>query len=324
MLYLKQSTVATVQLGPFVDEDDGKTAEAGLTISQADVRLSKNGAAFAQATDANAAAHDENGWYRKQLDATDTGTLGSLVVAVHESGALAVWHEFMVVPANVYDSLVAGSDYLEVDAVLIEASDATNQIRNTVIADGDNTKINAALLNTLSGHDPGENLVGTSEIGAAGAALSAVPYNAAWDAQIQSEVADALTAFWTSPATLVDLLWDDLQSEHVGAGTMGLIASEIATALSNTTAILADTGTDGVALSTAQKQAIADEILKRAVSNVEDSADDDSLAAVILASFHSAMAGVLWTTRKTDDLTTFKVRDVATAAGTDPVTSVSG
>ena len=42
--YLKQSTAVDVILGPFVDEDDGKTAETGLTIAQADVRLSKNGA----------------------------------------------------------------------------------------------------------------------------------------------------------------------------------------------------------------------------------------------------------------------------------------
>ena len=43
MLWLKQSTAVTVKIGPFVDEDDGKTAETGLTVSQADVRLSKNG-----------------------------------------------------------------------------------------------------------------------------------------------------------------------------------------------------------------------------------------------------------------------------------------
>ena len=43
MTWLKQNTAITIKLGPFVDEDDGKTAETGLTIEQADVRLSKNG-----------------------------------------------------------------------------------------------------------------------------------------------------------------------------------------------------------------------------------------------------------------------------------------
>jgi len=105
MIYLKQSTAKTLRFGPFLDEDDGKTAETGLTISQADIRLSKNGAAFAQTNDASGATHDENGWYYLQLDATDTGTLGPLTVAIHESGALPVWREFVVVTSNVYDTL---------------------------------------------------------------------------------------------------------------------------------------------------------------------------------------------------------------------------
>lgn len=128
MQWLKQSTAVTVKLGPFVDETDGKTAETALTISQADIRLSKNGAAFTQTGNAAGATHDENGWYGVPLNTTDTNTLGRLVVAIHESGALPVWREFMVVPANMYDSLVLGTDYVQTDAMQIEGSDATNQI----------------------------------------------------------------------------------------------------------------------------------------------------------------------------------------------------
>lgn len=102
-IWLKQSTAATVKLGPFVDEDDGKTPETGLTISQADIRLSKNGGDFAQTNNATGATHDENGYYDIPLDTTDTNTLGRLLVAVSESGALPVWDKFHVVPANVYD-----------------------------------------------------------------------------------------------------------------------------------------------------------------------------------------------------------------------------
>lgn len=110
---LKQSTAITLRYGPFVDSTDGVTPETGLTISQADVRLSKAGGAFAQKNDATAGTHDENGWYSLPLNTTDTGTLGSLTVAVNESGALPVWEHFMVVPANVFDSLVSGSDKLD-------------------------------------------------------------------------------------------------------------------------------------------------------------------------------------------------------------------
>ena len=123
MIYLKQSTAVIKKLGPFVDSGDGNTAETGLTISQADIQLSKNGGAFAQTSDGSpTTTHDADGWYPIPLTTTDTGTLGSLVVQITESGALPVWREYMVVPANVYDSLVAGSDSLDVNAEEINAS----------------------------------------------------------------------------------------------------------------------------------------------------------------------------------------------------------
>lgn len=123
--WLKQSTAVDIALGPFVDSTDGVTAETALTIAQADVRLKKNAGAWAQKSQASSATHEENGWYEVSLDATDTGTLGILVVAVNEAGALPVWREFMVVPANVYESLVTGTEWLE-----------ATTLRNDVIISG--------------------------------------------------------------------------------------------------------------------------------------------------------------------------------------------
>lgn len=115
MHYLRQSTATTVRLGPFVDDTDGKTPETGLTIVQADIRLTKAGGDFAQSNDSGGGTHDEDGWYSLQLDATDTATLGRLLVAIDVAGALPVWREFMVVTANVFDTLCS-TDALEVDA----------------------------------------------------------------------------------------------------------------------------------------------------------------------------------------------------------------
>ena len=112
--WLKQSTAVTLKIGPFVDSTDGNPAETALTISQADVRLSKNGADIAQKTEATSCTHDELGMYDCPVDATDTGTLGRLDLVVAETGALVVRHTFMVVPANVWDSLF-GADALQVD-----------------------------------------------------------------------------------------------------------------------------------------------------------------------------------------------------------------
>ena len=114
MLFLKQSTACNLKIGPFLDNGDGYTAETGLTVSQADVRLSKNGGNIAQKSDATSCTHDALGFYLCPLNATDTNTLGRLQLIVAESGALPVFHDFMVVTANVYDT-VCGSDSLMVD-----------------------------------------------------------------------------------------------------------------------------------------------------------------------------------------------------------------
>ena len=114
MLYLKQSTAATIKLGPFVDDSDGKTAETGLTISQADIRLSKNGGDIAQTHNSAGATHDKLGYYNVPLDTTDTNTLGTLKVIVSESGALPVFADFMVITAEAYDTL-CGTDHFTVD-----------------------------------------------------------------------------------------------------------------------------------------------------------------------------------------------------------------
>jgi len=132
--WLKQSTAVTLKFGPFVDTDGAATT--GLTISQADIRLSKNGGNIAQSNNATGATHDELGYYDIPLDTTDTNTLGTLLVAVHESGALPVWQHFMVVPANEYDSLVLGTDALDVEVASMAANVITaTAINNDAITD---------------------------------------------------------------------------------------------------------------------------------------------------------------------------------------------
>src|SRR5262245_55543409 len=113
MRLLKQSTTVTVQLGPALDRTDGVSEETGLSPT---VEVSKAGAAFAARNSATAIAHDQNGWYRVELIGTDTNTLGPLVAKFDDAAThLPVWHEFLILAANVYDSIVGGSDKLQVD-----------------------------------------------------------------------------------------------------------------------------------------------------------------------------------------------------------------
>jgi hypothetical protein len=112
---LKQSTAATLLLGPFIDDTDGKTAETALTLSQADVLLWKQGGTtLAQKNESTSCTHRSHGLYTCPVDTTDTNTLGILTVSVQESGALPVRQDYAVVPANIFDSLVSGSDLVDV------------------------------------------------------------------------------------------------------------------------------------------------------------------------------------------------------------------
>jgi len=145
--WIKQSTAFTFRIGPFVDSTDGVTAETALTIAQADIQISKNGGAFAQTSASPTTTHDTDGWYQCPLTSTDTNTLGPLTVKIRMAGALPVWKEFMVVPANVYESLVNNTEWLEVTSLrpdtsisgvtvtVLKKDDATTQYTKTATTD---------------------------------------------------------------------------------------------------------------------------------------------------------------------------------------------
>lgn len=102
---LKQSTAVDVLIGPFLDKTDAATAEPGESPS---VKLSKNGQALAAKNDATTPVHDADGYYNCELDATDTNTVGTLILTVAASGAaLPVRHEYQVVEEAIYDDLFA-------------------------------------------------------------------------------------------------------------------------------------------------------------------------------------------------------------------------
>lgn len=234
--YLRQSTATTLKLGPFVDTDGAATT--GLTISQADVRLSKNAGNMAQKNESTSCTHDEIGVYDCPVDTTDTNTLGRLRVDVAESGALSVWQEYTVIPADLYDTMFtanANRGIVMVSGTIGSTGNSTTALHLTGLTYG-NDEINDLMIvvkdvSTGERHarwiddwaDTGdlatvgtlpftpENAVDTYEILAirrdaippTGTGLTAIPWNAAWDAEVQSEVADALAVY--DPPTKAEL-----------------------------------------------------------------------------------------------------------------------
>lgn len=153
--WLKQSTAVTIRLGPFLAIADGVTEETGLSPT---VEVSKNHGAFAARSSAGAITHDSNGWYAVPIDATDTGTLGAMIVKVDAAAThLPVWREFMVVPASVYDALIAGTEWLPVDAFRPEWAAAAGTL--TVKKPDDTT---TAYTKTLASDATAEPIISSS------------------------------------------------------------------------------------------------------------------------------------------------------------------
>lgn len=103
-IYLRQSTASQeVPLGYFVDSTDGNTEETALSIANTDIKIWKTGATTLANKNSGGATHISNGIYYTVLDATDTDTIGPMVIFVHVAGALTVRVECMILDEAMYD-----------------------------------------------------------------------------------------------------------------------------------------------------------------------------------------------------------------------------
>ena len=128
MQYLKADTNTEVLIGPVVAVGDGFTPVTTLSPATADeAELIKYGGASAlTVTDISgstmAAIAGADGYYTLDISTGNTDTEGFLTVLFNDDSlCLPVRHDFMVVNANVYDSLFAAAttDYLQTDSVQI-------------------------------------------------------------------------------------------------------------------------------------------------------------------------------------------------------------
>lgn len=121
MKVLRQSTASQeIPIGRMVDATDGVTAETGLTIANTDIKIWKTGATTLADKNSGGATHISAGIYYATLDATDTNTLGPIKFFVSVSGALPWEDSYTVLPAAIYDALIAGTEWLHVDPLKVE------------------------------------------------------------------------------------------------------------------------------------------------------------------------------------------------------------
>ena len=269
MIYLKADTAVEVPIGPIVAVSDGFTPVTTMSIASADeaelLKYNGNTAITTTAIAGTAAAiANADGYYTLDLSATDTEDEGFLVVCINDDSLMLPYRqEFMVVSANVYDSLfaVAGTDKLQVDQV--EVVGGTVPTPTTTGVPDVNVERWLDTLVTLGGGAPDVNVASMDAGSIASGTIAAGELT-----NIENEIWDALKSAHTTPnsfgdfldievsgrlasadinltggavdtvttvtndvgisATAVDNIWDEALSGHVTGGTSGKALSNAA------------------------------------------------------------------------------------------------
>lgn len=243
-----------VPLGYFLDSTDGNTEETGLTIANTDIKLHKAGATTLANKNSGGGTHISNGIYYATLDATDTNTLGAMVIFCHVSGALAVRLECEVLAQPVYDALY-GSGNLPSDVLAI-SGDSTAADNLESYCDG-TTPIPANATQISGDATAADNCEAAFDgTGYAGGTikpkvdLETIKTQAVTCAAGVTVLASVGTAL-TSTAQTGDAF------ARLGAPVGASMSADVAAVKSDTAAVLADTGTDGVVVAAASKTGYA-------------------------------------------------------------------
>src|SRR3990172_6552938 len=125
MRFLRTNTAVIVTVGPFYDKTDGVTIETALTITNERITLTADTdegsaptnilynitcATSGTANDLNYITGNDAGMMQLELAAADTNRLGRMMLSITDAANyVPVFHEFMVVPALVYDTFFASS-----------------------------------------------------------------------------------------------------------------------------------------------------------------------------------------------------------------------
>lgn len=289
-MFLRQSTSQVIRFGPCLDIGDGVTEETALTLAQADMRLSKDGGAFAQKNAAGNATHDSDGWYSTTLDATDTATVGELILNVHQpANMLPVWQRYWVIEEAIYDLLYgAAADGL----VTLAAVTHTGAVIPTVTTNSDMRGTDSAALASVCTE------ARLSELDEATAGKMANQVDI-----IQTDTTTDIPALL--PAALVGGRMDS---------SVGAVATDAISAA-------------GVSAGAANK--VSDHTWRRTVANVEASSDGDTIgtsrgAYVVLAKHNNkcGVSGGTLTVYQDDDITSVITQTVTSDAAADPITDL--
>ena len=178
-------TAVNIMVGPLIDDTDFKARETGVAFNAAgmDVDLLKSSDTGVPTTTAitltSAGANDwvelSGGYYYVELTAAQNNVEGKLKLIGIATGILPFESiEYDVVPTQVYNSLVAGSDSLDVEVASVAANAITAAAIATGAIDADAIAANAITAAKIATDAIGAAQIAANAIGASEIATDAI------------------------------------------------------------------------------------------------------------------------------------------------------
>ena len=307
---LQANTAVDLMVGPFLDSTDGDTEETGLTITQAEVRLSKNGGNIAQKNEATSLVHDELGNYLCKLDATDTNAEGILSLMIHESGSLSIKMDYTVLSQAAYISKYTAKDagFMDINIKTIGRTDTQETEADNLESATANYSVTRGLTGTAVPAVAADGVGGlpisdaggldldaiSSELAKVPKSDSTVTWNATALASIEAEAVDALESFNLDTLAGVDtgVAADGDLSPHVVTGSV--LAHIMAANKDVTTSYNASTDSleaIKVHADTIKAETASIQTETTALDTLTKAAGDGDLAAVLLDTAEIGTAG---------------------------------
>ena len=217
MQYLKQSTAATVLIGPVLDADGA--AVTGAVIG--DFRLAKNGTVTTMS--GNTISHSHNGCYLISLTTANTDTLDRLSISMGNTAYGMTVFRYTVLTAAQYDALIANGT---ITPAAIEAA---------LVNEGDATALLQAIADKIAGDLTAGDLTALAIVSAIKADATLAQMISRIDVATSSRLASASYTAPPTAATIADAVWDEPAVDHTSTGSFGWILGILATLVENVT-----------------------------------------------------------------------------------------
>ena len=191
-MWAKQSTAATVIIGPVLDSTGAEYASAVI----GDLSISKNGGTLTALASAATLTLIANGQYTLVLTTGNVDTLGRAQITCNKSTYQMPSIELMVLPSTVFDALVTNA--VNATGGLVGATAAITTMAGVIATTTNITAITGNLSGSV-GSVTGAVTVGT----------------------INPDVVTASALASDAVAEIADGIWDEVTSGHTSAGTYG-------------------------------------------------------------------------------------------------------